>query len=272
MLQEILSSRCQPTSSTISLPSFIHILNLFGSSNGPPTTVDLFSEEKEESITSQELHLPWPLHSQGLIDRQECLFLWVTTSTRACAQDLPTEKLLLSFQTMYRFFPPLLCSGRSTHMGLKVYTLIYPTNPTLFPLRSLPFPNELHAPARGQQRELEVSQSSRGHHIDSCYSDRDSAGWAKNKYTISLTKRRSAWSLKTIFKMHGGTDGSAWADITNGRWMRYFICTFRWFLSCFITSLGPCVRKNYVRIFWCPMWGRFNPFLFFFFFFSFWHS
>lgn len=31
----------------------------------------------------------------------------------------------------------------------------------------------------------------------------------KKKNTINLTGRRTAWSTKTIFKMHGGTDGSA---------------------------------------------------------------
>lgn len=38
---------------------------------------------------------------------------------------------------------------------------------------------------------------------------------------------------KTIFKMHGGTDGSAWTDMTNGRWMRYFICAFGCFSPLF---------------------------------------
>lgn len=112
----------------------------------------------------------------------------------------------------------------------------------------------------GHLRELEGSQSSRGG-ATLTKTDRKSAGWAtkKNKNTIILTRRRTAWSLKTIFKMHGETDGSAWTDIwQNGRWMRCFICAF---LSRFITSLGHSVRKNYVRIFWCPVWGTLQPLL-----------
>lgn len=87
--------------------------------------------------------------------------------------------------------------------------------------------------------------------------DRKSGGWAKNY------NQHGGGLLKTIFKMHGETDGSAWTAMTNGRWMRYFICAFRWFLSCFMASLGHSVRKICVRIFWCPLWGRslcYNPF------------
>lgn len=101
--------------------------------------------------------------------------------------------------------------------------------------------------------------------------DRKSAGWAKNKNTISLRWRRTAWSLKTIFKMHGETDGSAWTDITNRRWMRYFSCGFCWFLSCLVIPLGHSVRKNYVRIFLVPPLRKvttLQPSLSF----SFWHS
>lgn len=52
--------------------------------------------------------------------------------------------------------------------------------------------------------------------------------------------------------MHGETDGSAWTDMTNGRWMHYFTCAFRWLLSCFFASFGQSVRQTYVSIFWCP--------------------
>lgn len=54
----------------------------------------------------------------------------------------------------------------------------------------------------------------------------------RNRNTISSTRRRPAWSLKTIFIMHGETEGSAWMRKTNRRtdasfylciWLVYFL-------------------------------------------------
>lgn len=176
---------CQDVSR--SLPSNLLLIlsfNLFGFSRGPLTAADLFNDVREKStrspiaVPTAQSSICHDLYIVRASKTDKCVFLWVRTSARACARDPPTSTPLLSLQPTYPTFPPSPCYGRNTHIRLKVYTLISSTKPTpssltcwfLFPPLFL---HELHAPAGGHLRELEGSQSSRGHHTDSCHSDRD---------------------------------------------------------------------------------------------------
>lgn len=130
----------------------------------------------------------------------------------------------------------------STHIGLNVYTPDFFQNiqSPKAPPHCLPPPPliELHAPAGPPQRTggQPVLQGAPHWQLPLWQRRTEKVRVEqknRNKNTINSTRRRNAWSSETVFKMHGETDGSAWTDMTNGRWLRYLICAFRWLLSFF---------------------------------------
>lgn len=128
---------------------------------------------------------------------------------------------LFPAQLPYLPFLPLL--WKKHVIGLKVYTLVSSTNPVP-KSASYPFFLPLKWAACSCQGPPQrtggqpVLQRAPRWQLPLWQRQKKFAGWRKKKKnTINLTGRRTAWSTKTIFKMHGGTDGSAWTDMTNER-------------------------------------------------------
>ncbi|KAG7230935.1 hypothetical protein INR49_024963 [Caranx melampygus] len=74
---------------------------------------------------------------------------------------------------------PTFCPPISSKFSLELYP------------HFLPLPNELHGPTGGHHREVEGSQSSRGHHTDSCHSDRDRSRMSRMSKTKKEKQRKT---------------------------------------------------------------------------------
>lgn len=99
-------------------PSF----NLFGSADGCWSLQwrgKKVNTRPHCSTDDQQLHLPWPLHSQGLKDEQ-VNNEWAEVPVLEFRLHRPLSSL---FSPVAQPSPPSLCYGRSNHIWLKVYTL-----------------------------------------------------------------------------------------------------------------------------------------------------
>lgn len=122
--------------------------HLFGSNHGPQTAADLFNDVKEKSRRSPiaVLTVKSSICRDLYIARALCVCVRVCVSACLCVclcvcfggrgwAHVPVLKICLQ-KPLFPFSPAQvphtpasLCYGRSTHIRLKVYTLISSTNP-----------------------------------------------------------------------------------------------------------------------------------------------
>lgn len=143
------------------IPSF----NLFGSSHGPLTAADLFHDVRKKLTRS----LVAALTTNSTICHD--LYIARASKTDKCVFDGENERKCLCSKSADTDPSPLFHLTKGLHPDF--FHKSNPKKPVLPVWSPLPFLNEPHAPARGHLRELEGSQSSRGHHADICHSDRD---------------------------------------------------------------------------------------------------